>query len=117
MMEVMEAAGRTLNLERPWVVARTELIDEEQIVEIYVEFDNRFGPCPEYGKACIGHDTIERHWRHLDLLECQSWIVCKVSRVRCDDHNVKSKTWAQKAMFHLGGLDLYPAATIPHQCQ
>lgn len=52
-------------------------------------YDSNEGPCPKCGRMGKRHDSNERRWRHLDMLDYQTWITCKVPRVRCEKHKVR----------------------------
>ena len=88
-MELEELVGRSLSLAKPWKITSAELVEDTNIVEIHVTYKGKMGPCPECGKICKQYDMVERRWRHLDILHCQSWVVCQVPRVRCEEHKVK----------------------------
>lgn len=84
-----EWIDRAFALPAPWVVEGSQLNDQEGLVEIRVRHEDRRAPCPECGKECGKHDSVERRWRHLDMWHYQTWIVCRVPRVECEDHGVR----------------------------
>jgi len=48
-------------------------------------------PCPLCKKLCPKEDAQrERKWRHLDTMQFKTIIKCKVPRVRCSQHKVKT---------------------------
>lgn len=87
-MDMDDAARRILKLPPPWVVEGAEVFEEEKQVEVRVTFDGSKAACPECGEVCRKHDMVERRWRHLDMWDYQTWIVCRVPRTRCDEHGV-----------------------------
>jgi len=58
-----------------------------KVVKTFVVHD---GPmlCPTCRKPCSIHDHRERQWRHLDLYECEAYVVAKVPRADFPEHGV-----------------------------
>ena len=73
---------------------------EGRRVEVWVEWPpEQQGECPECGKACPIYDhREERQWRHLDTMQFQTIVHCRVARVNCLEHGIKSMAiaWAEK---------------------
>lgn len=89
-MQDRELFKRVLRLEAPWSIARIDLLEESEEIEVHVEARAGRGlPCPECGARSSIHDRRERRWRHLDTCEYRTTIVAQVPRVRCDEHGVK----------------------------
>lgn len=112
-----------LGLVEPWKIAKVELDEASETVEVHVEA--RAGsrlPCPECGQECSVHDRRERRWRHLDTCEYQTAIVAQVPRVQCGEHGVRqvSVPWGEpgsrytKAFeaFAIGWLKEAPVAAV-----
>lgn len=89
-MQDRELFKRVLRLKAPWSIARIDLHEDAEEIEVHVEAKAGRGlPCPECGKRSSVHDRRERRWRHLDTCEYRTTIVAQVPRVRCDEHGVK----------------------------
>ncbi len=89
-MEMDELLERVMALPEPWKIEGAELDESTKTVDVRVTYDRSTAPCPECGKSCKRHDTVERRWRHLDLCNHETWIVCKIPRVRCAEHKVST---------------------------
>jgi transposase len=89
-MELNELVNRVLSLDAPWEVVSSELIEGEKRVEIHVSHTDLQAPCPKCARACKKHDSAQRRWRHLDMWDHQTWIVCRVPRVKCEVHGVRT---------------------------
>jgi transposase len=88
-MDLDELAKRALSLGEPWIIEGAELLDGAEEVEVRVSHGGRTEACPECGATCKKHDTVERRWRHLDMWDYRTWIVCRVPRVACEKHGVR----------------------------
>ncbi len=89
-MDMEELLERVMSLPEPWKIAGAELDEGSKTVDVRVTYEGSSGACPECGRPCKRHDTVERRWRHLDLCNHQTWIVCKIPRVRCEEHKVRT---------------------------
>ncbi len=89
-MDMDELLERVLALPEPWKITGAELDEATKTVNVLVTYTEPTGPCPECGMSCKRHDSVERKWRHLDLCNHQTWIVCKIPRVRCGEHKVRT---------------------------
>lgn len=80
-----------LGISRPWEVTEVDLnIDEEQ-VNIEVSYKSSQALCPECKVMSPIHDHREaRRWRHLDTCQMKTYIICRIPRVKCRDHGVKT---------------------------
>ena len=85
----MEAAQRALSLDEPWKIEGATFTDDESAVEIEVSYSASRGPCPECSASSKKHDSVTRRWRHLDMWDYQTWVVCRVPRVKCEEHGVR----------------------------
>lgn len=87
-----------LGLPLPWRVSRVELDLEGARVDIWVEYPKGEHPfCPECGQEGDLYDhAAERTWRHLDTMQFETRIHCRVPRCRCREHGVKTMAtpWA-----------------------
>jgi len=81
-----------------WTVTSSKLNVIDQQVLIEVAYVSKEYKCPECGKSAKLHDhTRVREWRHLDTCQMQTIIRCRIPRVRCEDHKVKtlSVPWSE----------------------
>lgn len=87
-----------LGLIPPWCVASVDLQMEQKrvAIEIHWPFDHTVS-CPECGVLCRMKDhRAERTWRHLDTMQFETIIACRVPRADCPVHGAKTITvpWA-----------------------
>ena len=97
-MRDTELYQQILGLTSEWQVADVSLDLEAGTVEVQVRHGE--GPlcCPECSGSVAIHDHApERRWRHLDTCQLQTFIRCRVPRVDCPEHGVKTVTvpWAE----------------------
>jgi len=99
-MDLRVHYGLLLGLESSWVVADVDLALEQQRVEIAVEWaGGKEASCPQCGEACALYDLREeRRWRHLDTMQFETIIRCRVPRCKCPEHGVQTVKvpWADK---------------------
>jgi transposase len=95
-MDMDELLEHVLALPEPWVIVGAELDKARMKVEVRVVHEGSRAPCPECSADSPRHDSQERKWRHLDLCDHQTWIVCEVPRVKCQEHGVRKMNvpWA-----------------------
>lgn len=95
-----EHYGQMLNLTKPWFVSKTELDTNKLSLHIYVSSEKGEKlSCPKCGKLCPkGDHREERIWRHLDTMQFETFIVCRIPRINCAEHGVLSVKlpWADK---------------------
>ena len=118
-MDFEELVHRGLSLPEPWKIEGAEDDQEAMLVENRVSHEAGTGACPECGKACQQHDTVERRCRHLDMWSYQTWITCRVPNVRCAEHKVRridvpwSDGWARfTAQFECVVIDWLKVASM-----
>ena len=93
-MEPMEDKERLfetmLGLRSPWFVSECRVDHAKKRVDIFIDFEKgaRF-PCPECHDPCELHDTSDRHWRHLNTMQYETWLHARVPRTSCPKHGVK----------------------------
>jgi transposase len=89
-----------MGLREPWKVSDVRVDFEGLKVDVWVEWPlERKAPCPECGAGCAIYDhREERQWRHLDTMQFQTILHCRIPRINCSDHGVKSITvpWSEK---------------------
>jgi len=94
MGELQAHYGLLLGLVPPWAVLKVDLdLDGERVV-IDVEYPpGHEVPCPEpgCGRFCKVRDhRDERTWRHLDTMQFETQVRCRVPRSDCRVHGVKT---------------------------
>lgn len=104
MMEDKTLYQQILGIQAPWEIVRVDLNVAGKRVDLYVEWPRHISaPCPEcqaigQAKSYPIHDRRqERAWRHLDTCQMKTIIHCKIPRVSCPEHGVKTITvsWAE----------------------
>jgi transposase len=114
-----EHYGQMLNLSNPWLVSGIELDTEKLRLVIRVgTVKGEKLPCPQCGQLCSKEDhREERTWRHLDTMQFETTIVCRVPRIDCPDHGIRSASvpWAEgysrfTELFEKFAIDVLKAA-------
>ena len=99
-MQDKELYRQLMGLRDPWKVSEVRVDFEGLKVDVWVEWPlERKAPCPECGADCAIYDhREERQWRHLDTMQFQTILHCRIPRINCSDHGVKSITvpWSEK---------------------
>lgn len=89
-----------LGLTEEWIIVDVEIKFKELEVHIFIEYkDKKQSKCPDCGNYCNIYDVRdERNWRHLDTMQFKTILHCKIPRVKCKTHGIKTiKTdWAEK---------------------
>lgn len=97
-MRDTEFYQQVLGLSDNWQVADVNLDIEGGEVEILVVHAGGGLSCPVCGFSAPVHDHApERSWRHLDTCQLKTLLHCRVPRVKCSEHGVKtvSVPWAE----------------------
>ncbi len=89
---LLEHYGRMLDLSDPWIVSAIEIDTEKLLLNILVTATKGAKlPCPSCGKPCSVEDhREERKWRHLDTMQFETIITCRMPRINCPEHGVLS---------------------------
>lgn len=98
-MDVESHYAMLLGINSPWKVVLVDLKLEQQKVEVAIEYNANEGPCPQCGALCPKHDSRPlRTWRHLDTMQFETQLHCRLPRIKCDQHGAISLTapWAEK---------------------
>ncbi len=89
-----------LNLTDPWIIKDVELDTDNLRLSIGVSTKKGAKlPCPKCSKPCSKEDhRQERTWRHLDTMQFETLITCKLPRINCAEHGVLSvdAPWADE---------------------
>ena len=81
-----------LGLAEPWEVPAVKVDAERQKVEVQVGYRaGTLWACPESRERLPVHDPVERSWRHLDMCQFETVLVCRVPRRRLAD----GKVWTE----------------------
>lgn len=89
-----------LGLTTPWTITDIVMTLDEQRIDITIAWPaDRRVSCPDCGRK-VGRKDLreERVWRHLDTMQFQTFLHCRVPRSECPEHGVKtvSVPWAEK---------------------
>ena len=91
--------GQLLGINSPWAVQCVDLNLEKKYVEIAVDWAaGQPVRCPVCEQGCSIKDHLEeRTWRHLDTMQFETRIRCRVPRANCPEHGVKAVRvpWAE----------------------
>ena len=90
-MQDRELYRQLMGLQEPWKVTEVKVDFEGLKVDVWVEWSlEQQGVCPECGVACRIYDhREERQWRHLDTMQFQTIVHCRIPRVNCPEHGTK----------------------------
>lgn len=94
-----EHYAQLLGLTAPWAVSRVHLNVEQLRLDIFVDYEQATGICPECGEPSRVYDRSPvRVWRHLDTMQFQTYLHCESPRCECARHGVRtlSLPWAGK---------------------
>lgn len=87
-----------LGLSAPWTVSDIDLDTENLRLSIRISVPRGAKlPCPVCDRLCDKEDhREERSWRHLDAMQFETIIKCRVPRVNCPEHGIKTANvpWA-----------------------
>lgn len=99
-MQDKELYRQLMGLKEPWKVREVKVDFEGFKVDVWVEWPpEKKGTCPKCGKSGAIYDhREERKWRHLDTMQFQTILHCRIPRINCVEHGVKSIEipWAEK---------------------
>lgn len=80
-----------LGLQPPWTVVRSDFTQEENRLDLYLDFGNGSTfSCPVCGRECKAYDTEEKTWRHLNFFQHKAYIHARAPRIKCSEHGVKT---------------------------
>ncbi len=90
-MKLEDHYGALLGLVKPWIIKEIQLDVVRQKLDIYIEYDSKHYYCPVCKQPATGYDHLKEHiWRHLNVMQFETLIHCKVPRCECREHGVKS---------------------------
>lgn len=84
--------AQLLGLSHPWIVKEVKVDVNNLKVNISVAWEQgNKAPCPLCNKPCnIEDHREERSWRHLDTMQFETTITCRIPRISCPEHKIKS---------------------------
>jgi transposase len=84
--------AQLLGLTHPWIVKEVKVDVNGLKVDILVAWEQgNKAPCPLCNKYCSIEDHREvRSWRHLDTMQFETVITCRIPRISCFEHGIKS---------------------------
>ncbi len=109
-----------LKLPSPWEVAEVKIDESTQEIRVYIEYESEEGVCPQTGEICKIYDRRERSWRHLDTMEYQTWICCRLPRVKNSfgEYHLIPIDWAEPKLSHTNKFENKCIVTLQHtRCQ
>jgi len=94
-METTELISQLLELPRQWEVYQVNFSEKSESknkqVHIYIRYTDDKGVCMQTGEICPVYDyRAERMWRDLDILGYNSYLYCRVPRVKNSLGNIVS---------------------------
>lgn len=101
-------------LEKPWYIADVRIEQKDMAIIIYVDYDRFYNWVDKNGQECRIHAHEERTWRHLDIMEYSTRIVCRVPRLlRLDGGTQMAEVpWANSTMRITKALEKRVAMTL-----
>ncbi len=118
-MDMDELLDHVMALPEPWHIVGVDLDRAKKRVDVRVAFGSSSASCPECGELSGKYDAKERRWRHLDLIDHQTWVVCEIPRVKCATHGVHriqvpwADGWARfTAQFECSVIDWLKEASV-----
>lgn len=114
-MQDKEFYRQLMGLQEPWKVKEVKIDFKQNKVDVWIEWPpEKKGACPVCGKGSAIYDhREERRWRHLDTMQFQTILHCRIPRIKCAEHGVKSIDipWAEKnsrftALFERVAIDV-----------
>lgn len=91
MSQISELFEHILNFGEDWRVREIQVDDESSKIDVHVEFIGSKALCPDSGELLPIYDHREpRRWRHLNMMQYQTWIECSLPRVKGSEGKVKT---------------------------
>jgi len=104
-MEATKLYKKLLQLNDDWQVTKVEIDEPIRLrrIRVFVSYAKTHGYCTQTGEYCRVHDLREEKvWRHLDTMENQTWLHCRVPRVKNSFGEISSieVPWADNGERH-----------------
>lgn len=97
MSQISDFFEHVLNFGPDWKVTNIEVDDASNKIDVHVTFTGSKTPCPDSRQLLPIYDYREqRRWRHFNMKQYQTVIVCSLPRVKDAGGNVKTvkASWA-----------------------
>lgn len=90
-MEKVEFFQYLLGITSDWEVKEVKVNKEVNEIDIFIEYKLKRAVCPITKKLCPVYDLREsRRWRHLNIMQYQTYINCRVPRVINEDDKIST---------------------------
>ena len=90
-MEKAEFFQYLLGITSDWEVKEVKVNKEVNEIDIFIEYKPKTAICPVTQKMCPIYDLREsRRWRHLNIMQYQTYITCRVPRVINEDDKIST---------------------------
>jgi transposase len=90
-MEKAEFFQYLLGITSDWEVKEVKVNKEVNEIDIFIEYKLKTAICPVTQKICSIYDLREsRRWRHLNIMQYQTYINCRVPRVINEDDKIST---------------------------
>ena len=92
-----------------WVISKVEADHKKSHIYLYLEYQSEYYEDPDSLEKAILYDHTElREWRHLDILQYQTYVRCRIPRVKCKDDKIKQIAlgWAGKYDRHTYSFEI-----------
>lgn len=102
-MDTNKLFSELLGLHRPWTIVQVEYDQGKNIVYLYVEYADNEWVNHRTGEIFPIFDfRDEREWRHLDVMQYQTYIRCRLPRIKRSDGSVVScpVPWGEEGERH-----------------
>jgi transposase len=109
-----------LKLPSPWEVVEVKIDEIKQEIKVFIEYGSEKGVDTDTGEICSVYDRRERSWRHLDTMEYQTWIYCKLPRIKNSfgEHHFIPVDWSDQGLSHTKKFENKCIDTLLHtHCQ
>lgn len=102
MIDGKKIFEQMLKLPSPWQVVEVKIDEGNQRIEVHIDYLSEDGVCFQTGEVCKIYDRRERSWRHLDTMEYETWICCKLPRVKnsLGEYHQIPVDWADSGISH-----------------
>lgn len=80
--------AKVLRLTKPWFVSDVSFDHEHELFNVTIDNTADKLRCPKCDKLCSRYDTRRSQWRHLNMMEYESVVVCDIPRIRCKEHGI-----------------------------